>query len=629
MSAPTLVTMRTALTEPRYFAEGFAGASWDKWRVLLLAIAGEELTPDELVVFQALTNRQTAPTAPVGEFWGVVGRRGGKSRASAVLAAWLASCRDYRGILAPGERGQVQILSTTRDTSANIFNFIVGAFESSRALRGLVSGKTAEVLSLKCNIDVVVRPASFRSTRGSTAVAILADELAYWRSDDSACPDEEVLRAVRPSLLTTKGPLIAISSPYSRKGELWKAYCKHWGQESNRVLVVQAATEVMHPTVDTDYIAAKYEEDAIGAAAEYGASFRTSIEAFVSQEVVDSAVIPGRHELPPQASVVYSAFIDTSGGSSESMTCAIAHRDADGIAILDAVREARAPFSPDIVTEEFAAFLRSYGIQRATGDNYGGEFPPERFRAHGIAYEQSSRTKSDIYRDMLPLINSGRAALLDNPRLIAQLLNLERRTTRGGKEIIDHPKVAGMHDDIINAAAGALVNISYERAPQILRYQDFLEGGEPVDVPTASCYRRFRSMACDRDGRAAVISWLACGVLDPNLVLCDFECGYFVDLKRAPSLLGKCVAMCSSGARVVAVCEGLYEVSDKDFMREFSAAAAAARAVAGGRVKVSCHAHMKSESAAIGAALDFTIDKLNEPLTAAAICGIYKLLISA
>jgi hypothetical protein len=70
MSAPVLVTMRDALTDPRYFAEGFAGASWDKWRVILLAIAGEELTPDELPVFQALTNRQKAPTQPVGEFWG-------------------------------------------------------------------------------------------------------------------------------------------------------------------------------------------------------------------------------------------------------------------------------------------------------------------------------------------------------------------------------------------------------------------------------------------------------------------------------------------------------------------------------------------------------------------------------
>jgi hypothetical protein len=45
--------------------------------------------------------------------------------------------------------------------------------------------------------------------------------------------------------------------------------------------------------------------------------------------------------------------------------------------------------------------------------------------------------------------------LLDNARLIAQLVQLERRTARGGRDSIDHP--AGGHDDLANAAAGAVV----------------------------------------------------------------------------------------------------------------------------------------------------------------------------
>jgi hypothetical protein len=81
----------------------------------------------------------------------------------------------------------------------------------------------------------------------------------------------------------------------------------------------------------------------------------------------------------------------------------------------------------------------------------------ERFRVvSGIAYEPSERTKSQIYLEFLPLLNSGRVELLDNPRLISQLYALERRTSRGsGKDTIDHPP--GGHDDVINAAAGALV----------------------------------------------------------------------------------------------------------------------------------------------------------------------------
>jgi hypothetical protein len=46
--------------------------------------------------------------------------------------------------------------------------------------------------------------------------------------------------------------------------------------------------------------------------------------------------------------------------------------------------------------------------------------------------------------------------LLDNPRLLTQIMNLERRTARGGRDSIDH--APGSHDDLANAVAGALVH---------------------------------------------------------------------------------------------------------------------------------------------------------------------------
>src|SRR5262249_29279050 len=78
-------------------------------------------------------------------------------------------------------------------------------------------------------------------------------------------------------------------------------------------------------------------------------------------------------------------------------------------------------------------------------------------RKHGVAYEVSGKAKSDIYRDTLPLINSGRVCLLDHQRLIGQLSSLERRASRGGRDSIDHPP--GAHDDVCNAACGVLVGL--------------------------------------------------------------------------------------------------------------------------------------------------------------------------
>jgi hypothetical protein len=82
--------------------------------------------------------------------------------------------------------------------------------------------------------------------------------------------------------------------------------------------------------------------------------------------------------------------------------------------------------------------LRRFGVSRVVGDRYGGEWPRARFREHGVAYEPSPRAKSDIYLDLLPLLNARRVELLDIPRLSAQLCGLERRTARSGRDSVDH-----------------------------------------------------------------------------------------------------------------------------------------------------------------------------------------------
>src|SRR5262249_11112157 len=97
----------------------------------------------------------------------------------------------------------------------------------------------------------------------------------------------------------------------------------------------------------------------------------------------------------------------------------------------------------------------SYHVGFVTGDRWGGEFVREPFREHGIRYELCELPKSDLYREFLPALNSGKAELLDNPRLVAQLCALERKVARSGRDSIDHPP--GGHDDLVNAVSGALV----------------------------------------------------------------------------------------------------------------------------------------------------------------------------
>ena len=183
------------------------------------------------------------------------------------------------------------------------------------------------------------------------------------------------------------------------------------------------------------------------------AEFRTDVESFLSLEALRACVNAGVRERPPQRQWRYVAFVDPSGGSADSMTLAVAHKEGN-TCILDVIRQATVPFSPEAVVEEFADTLRRYRITRLIGDRYGGEWPREQFRRHGVNYEPSERTKSQLYVDLLPLVNSRAVDLLDHDKTVLQLVGLERRTGRGGKDSIDHGP--GGHDDVANAVAGAL-----------------------------------------------------------------------------------------------------------------------------------------------------------------------------
>jgi hypothetical protein len=143
------------------------------------------------------------------------------------------------------------------------------------------------------------------------------------------------------------------------------------------------------------------------------------------------------------------------------MTLVIGHRGQGDVVVLDAVRERKPPFSPEDVVENFATLLKSYRVSKVVGDKYAGEWPRERFREHGVQYEPAAKPKSDLYRDLLPLINSRRIELLDDQRLITQLSSLERRTARSGRDSIDHPP--GAHDDRANSVAGVAAALAVRR----------------------------------------------------------------------------------------------------------------------------------------------------------------------
>jgi hypothetical protein len=477
------ITMRRALSDPALLGDVLAGDSWRAWRILLIAMMGEALDDEERATFYDRTGRIAEPLERVEEFWGIVGRRGGKSRAAAVLIVFLSAFVDYRSVLTSGERPIVLCLGQNQKQAAVIFDYVAAIIESKPLLAKLVKAKLSEILRLTNGVDIEIRAASFRGLRGVTAVAVVADEICFWLSDDtgSSNPDSAILDAVRPALATTNGALICISSPYARRGSAYETWARHYGEKGDpRILVAQGASRDFNPSLPQKVVDRAYERDAAAAAAEYGGLFRNDLEAFVSREALETCIDHGAFERSPSAATQYLGFADPSGGSADSFSAAVAHKRDDGVIVLDAVREARPPFSPESVTQEFAQFFLSYRVRKVRGDRYAGEWPREQFRKYGVDYEPAAKPKSELYGELLPVINSRRVALLDNGRMLAQLTSLERRVSRGGRDSIDHPP--GGHDDLANAVAGVISMLAADETPGFIGYYRGLAEGFAEDL---------------------------------------------------------------------------------------------------------------------------------------------------
>jgi hypothetical protein len=373
---------------------------------------------------------------------------------------FLAIRFDCKARLAPGELGVVPLLAVDKRQARTCFKYLT-AFCGIPALKQFVHIVKGESIMFHTGVDIEVHASSYKGVRGYTLIGAVLDEIGFWMFEDSLNADTEVVDALRPGLVDD-GLLFAISTPYARKGALFETHQRYYGDDdSKHVLVWNADTLSMHPSYPKHRVDRAFEQDALAAASEFGSDgvvvFRRDVESFIDPDALAAVTVEGRRELPPISGVQYSAFTDPSGGSSDSFTLAIGHLEDGNRAVLDCVRERKPPFSPDSAVEEFADLLLSYQVFSATGDRYGGDWVQESFRRHGVSLTASTRTKSEIYRELLPSLNAARIELLDHAPLRQQLLSLERRVARGGKDSIDHPPHA--HDDIANSVAGVLVAV--------------------------------------------------------------------------------------------------------------------------------------------------------------------------
>jgi hypothetical protein len=447
------ITLRQSLSDPHLLGNALPPTA-QPIKVLLLAALGETLTEPERQIFRRFTGRIQEPQQPVKIFCAVKGRRAGFSSAmGSVLIPYTAGLCQHN--LRRGEVGYLLVCAQDQRTADQILDYAEDAFRQSPILSQLIASRVQHELRLTNSIVITVRAADSKRLRGLSLIDCIADELGHWPTDENgANPDTEVLAAVRPGLLTTGGRIWIGSTPYARKGELFRLFNKHYGASGDPLTLVCKGTSLeFNSTIPVIEIERALAEDEAKNRAEYLAEFRTDVESFVNADaVINNCVVRNLYERPPQHGIAYAAGVDPSGGSADSFSMAIGHLDfGRSIVVVDCIREVTPPFNPSQVVEELARTLASYNVGTVFGDRYAGMWPVEAFDKVSIRYEQLGRTKSDCYLDLLPMLNSGRIHILDHPKTINQICSLERRTARGGKDSIDH--APGSKDDCANAVA--------------------------------------------------------------------------------------------------------------------------------------------------------------------------------
>jgi hypothetical protein len=455
-----------ALQHPRLFGAlpAFKDLStWDRWLVFLSAFYGLPLTDAQERIFCQHTGRSRYVPREGGYRRGVAicGRQSGKDRIGSVA-------QSYEAIKAiPQEDGtELFSLSIAQDHRASLrtaHRYARAPFEHIPALRDMVQSRRSDAWTLNNGIILAGYPCRPEAVRGIRSTFVVLSELAFFRSSENLPLDAEMLRAVTPTLATTGGRMLILSSPYAASGTLYELHRQFFGKDDAETLVWVGTAPEMNPTLPADYLAMMREHDPEGYAAEVLGEFRQGLSLLLDGAILDAAVDDDVFVRPYEPGRRYYAAYDASGGKSDAAALSIAHRDPDGTAVLDVCRVWPAPHDPIAVISEAVQQLRQFGLRVVTGDRYSGDFVTSAFRNDGITYRLSTRDRSQIYTDFSAIVHSGRVRLLDSPYLLRELRALERRRGAAGKDRVDHP--AGAHDDAAVTTASACTLASEMKRP--------------------------------------------------------------------------------------------------------------------------------------------------------------------
>ena len=119
------------------------------------------MSADELRIYYECTRRSEPPVGRATEAYADVGRRGGKTRIMALVAAWLACFEDWQEYLDHGERAHILLLDKDQQQASIAFGYLPSLILDHPVLTELVVSETADSIDLSNRVTIRVASASF------------------------------------------------------------------------------------------------------------------------------------------------------------------------------------------------------------------------------------------------------------------------------------------------------------------------------------------------------------------------------------------------------------------------------------------------------------------------------------
>jgi hypothetical protein len=346
------------------------------------------------------------------------------------------------------------------------------------------------------------------------------------------------LKPIGPS----EGRMILISSPDAKEGFFYRLYqqAMSGGKGASDMLVIQAPTWEVNPTLDSSYYEKEYYKNPNAFMTEHGAEFSDRVRGWIEDsadlmECVSPTHRPTDRGIPRE---IHFAGIDV--GLVNDGTCIAITRIHDGKIELvyheiwyakrkwkdinPHLKEPLVPYAHTLqdqirldmseIAKWFKEISRRFYINKAIFDQWSGIVFEQELHKNGLTQFEIrnffTSESSQMYQTFKMFIYNKQLRLYDYPRpdsldgvtggrhspLITELLELQ--ATSGGKNIVnvEAPKAPGKHDDMADAVARSILLASeyIQGNPGILEKKVFSRAVDQVLVRSVGygSYHRMR-----------------------------------------------------------------------------------------------------------------------------------------